>query len=538
MKFSFLLPVLLSSLLLGATFGEPNPKAKVGGTFTFNLRGEPNTLHPIKAIDFYSRRIFDYTMDSLALQNANTGEFEPRLAEKWEISKDQKTLTFTLREGLVFHDGHPLTAEDVVFSFDVILNPDYESHFLKPFYENLEKIESRDSKTIVFTAKRAYYKTFDQIANRIILPKHIYGNPKGASSKNKDLVGSGPYKMSEFNRGDKITLKRFSDWYGFKKNLFEGSYNFDRIVAKFIRDETLALEMLKKGEIDYTELRPEAYQLKTSGEPWGNKIKKVKYQNREPKNWYFYGFNLKNPLFKSLKVRLALSHLMDRESMASKLLFGFSQPAAAPIWFQNPAHPPHLKPLKFDPVLAARLLKEEGWSDSDGDEILDKVIDKKKVPFKFTMIYPSRDYEKFHTWFQEDLRAVGIEMEIKLVDWYTFEPLLKKSSFEMMALAWGGGDQEPDPKQLWHSSSIGEGGSNYVNFQNKEVDKLIDSARMESDKNKRTRLFQKIYEKIVSEAPYVFWFDTLDEFYGVSSRIQRPADTMKYKVGLHTWWVD
>jgi microcin C transport system substrate-binding protein len=537
MKLTVLMGLIWSSVLWGANFGQPNPNAKVGGNFYFNLRGEPNTLHPITATDLYARRIHDLTMDCLADHSYTTYEMEPHIAERWEISKDNREFTFYLRKNAKFHDGKPITAEDVKFSFDAIFEPKYEAGALRPFFENIDRVEIIDPYTVKFFTKNSYFKNFDQVATMYVLPKHVYSDVAKSKKMNKEVIGAGPYKLEKFERGDKLVLRRFDDWYGFKEKHFKGYFNFERMTARFIQDETMTLEMLKKGELDFTELRGDAFQLKAIGEPWGTKILKVKYENIEPKTWYFYGMNLRNPLFQSRNVRLALTHLMNREEMAQKFLFGYAKLAVAPMWYQNESAPIGLKPLKFDPAKAQKLLKEDGWSDSDKNGILDKVINGSKTELKFVLYHPNRAYEKFHTWFQEDLKKAGIEMEVKMLDWSAFEPAVREGKFEMMAMAWGGGDQEPDPKQVWHSSSA-NGGSNFIAYSNPIVDKMIDEARLEVNHDKRIKLLRKIYEKIAEEVPYIWWFNSVYEFYGVSSRIKRPADTLKYKMGVQSWWIE
>jgi len=528
----------LSFASYGVEIGVPNPNAKVGGNFLMNLQGEPNTLHPITSTDLYSRYIHYLTVDSLADYNFTNYEMEPHLAERWEISKDGKEFTFFLRKNIKFHDGKPITAEDVKFSYDIIFDPKYEAAHLRPYYENIEKVEVVDSTTVKFYTKNTYFKNFEQVASMYILPKHVYGDVSKYKKMNRDLVAAGPYKLEKFDKGDKIVLRRFDDWYGFSDKNFKGLYNFERITMKFIADETLSIEMLKKGELDFTPLRPDAYQLKAVGEPWGKKILKVKYENLEPKGWYFYGWNLINPLFKSKKVRLALTHLMDRESMIKKFLYGYSKIAVAPIWYQNAYAPTGLKPVLFDPQKAQKLLKEEGWADTDKNGILDKLIDGEKREFRFTLLFTNKNYEKYHTWYKEDLKKAGIEMDLKLIDWSAFEPLIHENKFDVITMAWGGGDQDPDPKQIWHSESIKGGGSNFISYKNLEVDKLIDEARLETNREKRIKLMKKIYEKITDDAPYTWWFNPIYEFYGVSSRIQRPGDALKYKVGYQSWWIE
>lgn len=525
-----------SYLLLGAEIGTPNSSAPSGGTLYFNLVGEPNTLHPISAMDLYSRRTFELTMDTLANFNYTENKLEPHLAERWEISKDNNEFTFFLRKNAKFHDGHEVTAEDVKFSFDVIFDPKFEGQHLRSYYENIEKVIVVDKHTVRFIVKTPYFKNFTQVATIDVLPKHIYGEGNASKKMTRKIVGAGPYKLEQFEKGDKMVFRRFDKWYGFEENHFKGLYNFEKLIAKFVKDETLSMEMLKKGELDFTTFRAEGYELKAIGEPWGDKILKVKYQNKEPKTWYFYGWNFKNPIFKSKKVRLALTQLMEREAMIKKFLFGYAVPAAAPISFQNESAPVGLKPVSFDSKNATKLLKEDGWEDTDKDGILDKIIDGKKVDFKFTLIHPNKDYEKFHTWYQEELKKAGIDMEITLLEWSAFEPLVRKSQFDAVAMGWGGGDQDPDPKQVWHSQSS-NGGSNFINYNNPEVDTLIDKARLEMDRDKRIKLIRSVYEKIAADVPYTWWFNGTHEFYGVKATVQRPADALLFKQGYTSWWI-
>jgi peptide/nickel transport system substrate-binding protein/microcin C transport system substrate-binding protein len=162
------------------------------------------------------------------------------------------------------------------------------------------------------------------------------------------------------------------------------------------------------------------------------------------------------------------------------------------------------------------------------------MIDGVKSELSFTVLHANRDYEKYHTWFQEDLREAGIMMNLRLVDWKNLEAELHNGRFDAVAMGWSGGDLEPDPKNIWHSSSIGAG-SNFVGYRNPEVDNLIDEARMVTKREKRLQLFRKAYAMIASDVPYTPWFDITYEFYGVSSEILRPSDSLRYDIGYQTW---
>ena len=209
MKMNALLALILSSaLVVPAMATAPNASAPKGGNFVLNLGGEPPTVHPITATDLYSQNVQAMVCEGLAGRDPETYEWQPRLAEKWEISKDQKTFTFHLRKNAFFHDGKPVTAEDVKFSFDAIFEPKYEAAHLRPYYEGLAKVEVIDPYTVKFTAKDTYFKNFDSAATLNVIPKHVYSDVEKSKKMNRQLICTGPYAMTKFDRGQMIQLTK------------------------------------------------------------------------------------------------------------------------------------------------------------------------------------------------------------------------------------------------------------------------------------------------------------------------------------------
>lgn len=515
----------------------PNAEAPVGGTFVRNMDfgGEPSTLHPIMASDIYADDVHNYIFDSLAKRDPESFDWKPRLAEKWEISRDGKTFTFYLRKDLKFHDGKPLTAEDVKFSYDAIFEKSYGAIEKIPYYENIEKVEVVDPNTIKFTAKNTYFQNFNVVASYWIIPKHIYGDVAKSKKLTKEAIGSGPYKLDKFSKGQKITLKRFSDWYGFSLPEWKGAYNFENVTLRFVSSDNLAVEMAKKKEIDFQVLTPEYYETKTSSSAWGKTIFKYKVENNEPKSFGFIGWNFRNSLFQDRNVRLALSHMMNREEMNKKYRFGNSRLATGPFYSASDYANPNVKPIPFDSKLALELFGKAGWKDSDGNGSLDKEVEGKKVDFKFTLLYSNRDSEKYWAMYRDDLKKIGVDAEVKYLEWNSFIKSVDDGNFEAVAMAW----QNPfewDPKQIWHSSSAIPGGSNFIGYKNPDLDKLIDQARFEMDRSKRIKLMHKIYEIIANDAPYVWMFNDRYAFYATSDRVEKPADTFKYEIGHSYWW--
>ncbi len=519
----------------GASLGNPN--APKGGTFLLNLGGEPTTLNPLNSTDMYSTSVQGYILEGLLTRNDDTYDWEPALAEKWEISKDGKTFTFKLRPGVMWHDGKPLTAEDVKFSFDVIFDPKYQTAHKRPYYEGIAKVEVVDPQTVRFTTKEKYFGNFETAATMPIIPKHIYGDAETGSKINKSLIGTGPYILDKYEQGKRIVLKRNDKWYGTKLPFYKGQNNFDQLVLRFVKEDSVALEMLKKADLDYEGFTPETFVEKAKGPEWGTKVFKVKAQNSAPKSYGFIAWNLTKPMFQDKRVRLALAHLVNRRLMIEKFRFGMSDPATGPVHISSEYASSKVKPIEFDPKKALALLKEAGWDDTDKDGVLDKVIDGVKTPMNITLMTANPDTMKYLTMFKEDAKQVGVNIEPKYLEWNSFVKLLDDKKFDGMTLAWGGGSVDIDPKQIWHSSSAVSGGSNFIGYKNPEVDKLIEEARGTMDKKKRIPILRKVYELIAADAPYVFLFNDKYALYGNTAKMGKPKDTFKYSIGTSYWWV-
>lgn len=542
----FLVLAVLSGVAVAQSGGKikavGSASAVKGGTAYFNLGAEPSTLNPITSSDLYATKTQSWVLESLLGRNPDTYDWEPQVAESWEISKDKKQFTFKIRPGIKWHDGKPLTVEDVKFSFDVIFDPAYDTAHLRPYYESIAKAEIVDPQTVRFTAKDLYWGNFNSVADLTIIPKHVYEGKKAEGKLNKSLVGSGPYVLEKYEQGQRIVLKKNPEWWGNSVAELKGVFNFDQVVLRFVKDQNVAIEMLKKGDIDFEEMSPEVFVEKTKGAEWGTKVQKVQTENNGPKPYGFIGWNFKNPIFKDRDVRVGLAHLYNRKFVIEKFLYNMSVPATGPVHLKNPYASPKVKALEFDAKKAVELFKKAGWSDTDKDGVLDRVIDGKKTPFRFTIMLANADTMKWFTVYKEDAKKVGVDIELKLLEWNSFVKLLDEQKFDAVAMGWGGGSVDIEPKQIWHSSSAVMGGSNFISYKNEQVDKLIDEARGIFDRNKRIEHLRKVYELIAADAPYLFLFNAKYSLYGHTSRMRKDKDTYGFYVGRPNmpgayWWI-
>jgi microcin C transport system substrate-binding protein len=515
------------------------PDAPVKGTFNHNIGSEPEDFSPLSSSEHVSRQVYEYVVEGLLRVNPDTYELEPELAERYEVSKDHLTYTFFINKKAKWSDGKPVTAEDVKFSVEAVKNPAFNASHRMPYYEDVESVEVVDPHTIRFKMKRKYFKNLEVIGVEgftRVLPKHIYGDPKAKMPVSR-IHGSGPYKVESYNRGKNIVLVRNPNYWGANEPGLNSMGKFERINFRFIQEQNLQIEMVKKGQIDYMwPIQIENFEKKAVGEPFGTTIRKVQAENKRPKQYGFVAWNFKNPIFKDRDTRWALSHLFNRKFLIEKFMYGKAVEGRAPVYYKSPYLPSDVKPIEFDPAKAKALLTKAGWTDKDKNGVLERNIDGQQKEFRFDLLLPNRDAEKYFTVYKEDLKKAGIEMNIKLVEWNTFSKLLDEQKFDAVTLSWVGGSPEEDLKQIWHSDSARMGGSNFISYSNKEVDKAIDAAREEMDAKKRSKHWQKAVGLIVKDAPYTYLFNLKYDLFLLNNKIAFDKPTYTYDFSEKYWY--
>lgn len=511
-----------------------------GNTFYISYMSEPTTLNPINSSDMYATRVHLFVIDGLLTRDPNTNEYMPGLAESWTVSPDGKTYTFKLRKDVKFSNNTPLTAKDVKFSFDAVLNPEFEAAHKLAYFQNINSPTIIDDHTIEFTVKSKYFGNLETLATGIkIVPESIYSKQSKENKLAKELVGSGPYKILKYNKSKSIILTKNKDWWGYKSDQanLKDIHRFDKIFIRFVKEDAIRLELLKKGKLLYSEVKGEEFvkKIDTTKQEWSH-LDKHEVENDAYKGYSFIAWNLSNPLFSDKKVRVALAHLMNRELLLEKFQYGKSYLAAGPLYTQSMYADKSVKPILFDIPKAKKLLAEAGWVDSDKDGILDKQINGKKVNFTFGLLNPNRDTEKYFTVYKEDLKKAGIDLDIKNIDWNSFVKALNERKFDAVTLAWMNTEDaiDVDHKQIWHSESADSSGSNFIGYKNPLVDKLIDQSRAELDREKRIPILQKVYKTIAEDAPYLFMF-TPKVMYVVDKSVDVKQPTYKYTVGTPYW---
>ena len=473
---------------------ENAPEPVDGDWLIYHINAEPATLNPITATDAYESTINNGNVyETLIERNNETLELEPLLAESWEISDDKLTYTFKLRENVKWQDGEPFTSEDVVFSYQTIMNPKVDAPQLRAYFQEIRDVEAIDDYTVKFTYARPYFLALEFCGGMPIVPKHIFEdgdfntNPAG-----RDPVGTGPYKFLRWTTGREIVLEKNPDYWGEKPNL-------NRIVFRIITDNSVALQVLKRKELDVSGLTPIQWARQTSSKSFEESFDKLSYF--QP-NYSYIGWNLRKPYFSDKLVRQALTHLVNRELILTEILFDLGAVVTNPFYINSPEYDKSIEPIPYDPKKAAELLKEAGWVDTNNNGI----IDRDGVEFEFEFLIPSGSEtgDKIATILKEELDKMGISMDIRKTEWAVFTSRLMERNFDAVTLAWSMG-VESDPYQIW-SSTQAEQGSNFVGFVNEEADSLIEAARKEFDREKRIEMYRRFSEIVHEEQPYTFLF--------------------------------
>lgn len=306
------------------------------------------------------------------------------------------------------------------------------------------------------------------------------------------IVGCGPWIFESWEKGKEFTFRRNEAYYAPKPYLL-------RQMFKIIREPTASLEALRNGEIDRMNLQPEQWVDQIKDKAFNDKFAKFQYPSRV---FSFIGYNLRRDLFKDKSVRLALTHLVNRDRILKEVYHDLGRIVTGPFYIDSSSYDQSIKPWPFDVDKAKALLAEAGWKDTVGDGVLRK--DGRKFEFTYMTISSSKTAEQIAAIVRNDFAKAGIIVNINPVEWSVYTQRLDEHDFNVCQLGWQL-DWADDPYQIWHSSQADvPRGSNFVGFKNADADRIIEEARREFDVAKRTELYHRLHRLLHEEQPYTF----------------------------------
>lgn len=415
------------------------------------------------------------------------------LAESFEISPDCLVATFRLRKGVQWHDGREFTADDVLFTYQKITDPQVVTPYSSDF-ETIKEVEKIDPHTVRVRYREPYAPGLANWGLGMI-PKHLLeGKNLNTDSFNRNPVGTGPFKFSEWVTGQKIVLSA-------NPNYFEGKPEIEQYLYRIIPDTATMFLELKALNLDLMTLRPVQYQKQTDDAFFRREFNKFSY----PSLGYTYmGYNLLDPKFSDKKVRQAIAHAVDKRSIIRGVLFGLGKPATGPYIPESWAYNSDIKEADYNPQKAKALLAEAGWKESGGDGILRKG----GKPFAFTILTNQGNEErsKAAEIIQANLKQIGIQVEIRVLEWQALlHEFIDKKRFEAVIMGWGVG-LDPDLYAIWHSSKTKEGEFNFISYKNEAVDDLLVRGRTMCDQEARKKIYREVHRLIADDQPYTFLY--------------------------------
>jgi peptide/nickel transport system substrate-binding protein len=458
-----------------------------GGTYIEASIGDASYLNPLLATDSASSDINGQVFNGLMKYDKNiklTGD----LAESWEIKNDGKEIIFHLRKNVLWHDGQPFTSADVLFTYQKLIDTNTRTAFSSDFII-VQKADAPDPNTFRVWYKEPFAPALESWGIGII-PKHIYEHTDiHTNPANRHPIGTGPYVFREWVTDEKIVLEA-------NPTYFDGRPHLDRYIYRIIPDLSVQFLELRQGGLSVMTPTPDQYNGYDEFFWSYNKFRYAAFR------YDYLAFNLENPLFKDKRVRTAIASAIDKKAIIDGVYQGYAVPATGPFPPASWACNKSVQPIPFDVERAKKLLKEAGWSDTDGDGILDK----NGKPFEFTIItnQGNKVRESIAQVLQNNLEHIGIKINIRIIEWSVFiTKFVDQKQFDALILGWNL-SRDPDPYPMWHSRQTGPGQYNFVSYKNPEIDRLLDLGRRTFDPEQRRPIYNKIHAILADDVPYVF----------------------------------
>ncbi|MEW5738364.1 MAG: ABC transporter substrate-binding protein [Myxococcota bacterium] len=471
-----------------AEMGSPTD----GGTLIVRVMSEPaglNFLDDAFHDAWVARMTRPLVVESLLTVDPRDYSLKPGLAASWEDVDGHRVTTFSLRPGASFSTGAAVTAKDVVETVAAVLDGKHETGAARGELAGLAGCLAQDEHRIECTWTKP-----SPSALRALVRLPIYSRAQLAgdwAELAKAPVGSGPYVVKAWERGASLTLERRPG----------GAAHLDRIVFRFVKDHTVAAAMFEKGEFDLmTNIQPVLWRAMEADEPkyaWAKKYRRLRTADN---SFSYIAWNEAVPAFSDVRVRRALGHLYDARLVARVVDLDLELPTSCPYLHGSDSCDSTLGPLPFSPQTADALLTDAGFVDADGDGVRER----DGRPLRFTFLLPSSSVRlgKLVPLYQEQLRPLGVELNLEKVETATLSARVAKRDFEVVSRVWTEFDREHDVYPYFHSSQI-DGGSNFVGIADPELDRLLEAVRGEFDVPKRRELERAVHRRLVETQPYL-----------------------------------
>jgi microcin C transport system substrate-binding protein len=522
-----------------------DPRAVKGGRFREAYNDFPNTLrYRGPNVTEFGLMVNNLVYESLLNLHPTTLDWMPGLATHWQVSSDRMTYRYRINPNARWSDGQPVAADDVVATWTLMMDKGLQDPSAQLVFDKFSKPVA-ESKYIVRVGSRLLnWRNFLYFSGMPIYPAHVLKTIDGAryikEYNYKMLPGTGPYVVNESDvvRGNSITIRRRPDYWAVKERRNVGVNNFDEIQHVVVRDENLEFEMFKRGDLDFHNV--------TVSRQWVEEMnfervqrglaQKRKIFNDYPQSTAGIAMNTRREPWTDIRVRRAFTHLLNRELLIQKIFFNEYVPKNSHFFgsYANPQNPKNL----YDPNAAITLLAEAGWKDRDAQGRLVKG----SRPLSVELLYYSKQHEPAFTIYQEDLRKVGITLNLRLVTFETLARLMDDRQFDLVYIGYTG-LLFPNPETQFHSSLADQKDTNNLTgFKSARVDELLKQYDVEFDQAKREAIIREIDGIVTNEHHWILGWQASFFRLGYANKFGHPEFYLtRYgdsRDPLSLWWGD
>ncbi|WP_405621124.1 ABC transporter substrate-binding protein [Streptomyces sp. NBC_00076] len=494
--------------------GDTGGDSASADSVVIGVASEPDTLSPLLG---YGKDGNSKIFDGLLALDADL-KLRPALAKALpEVAGDGLTYTYTLRDGVEFSDGEPLTAADVVFTYETILD-EKTNNTARSELDTIKEVRADGDDKVVFTLKYPYAP----FAGRTVLPvvpEHIAGKQDpNTGSFNTEPIGTGPYLLASWSKGEKLTFKANPNYWG-------GAPKVKKVTMAVIEDDDVRATRMRSGDLDGAVLPPNLASTFKD-----DKARKT----YDAKTYDFRTVTLpqENKVTGDRAVRQALDAAVDRQAMVDKILDGAGRPAYGPLPVDDPWFAQGIE-REQDLAKAERILDRAGWRAGDGGI---RAKDGRRA--SFTLLYPSGDkVRQDHALaYASDAKKAGIEVKVESATWEVIEPRMKDDA----VLAGFGSNGDPDfgLYTLLHSSLAGDGFNNMGRYDNTAVDKALDTGRRSQDRAAREAAYDTLQRELVKDPGYTF-LTHIDHVYVLADRwngLTTQVEPHEHGFASGPWW--
>ena len=471
---------------------KDNYSTEKGGILVNAMIGEPSNLIAMIAGDSASSTIAGNIFNSLIKYDEMLNH-APELAKKWVISPDQKTITFTLKDNLVWADGTPLTSEDVLFTWQLVTDPNTRTPYASD-YLLVKKASAPDKNTFEVTYEETYAPAIDTWASLHILPKHLLKDEDINNTYfSRKPTGSSYYQLNKWVSGQQVSLKS-------NANSSQGLPQIEQLISRIIPDTSSQFLELTADNIDLMSINPIQYQRVFPARK--DMLEKINLYKELGNGYTYLGFNLKKAPFNDVNVRQAINYAIDKDEVIKGVLLGLGEPIASPYKPGTRWNNPNLQPYPYSPKKALDLLKKAGYEKNE-----DGYFEKNGKVLAFEILTnQNKQREMTAVLVQRRLKEIGIEVTIRVLEWASFiNQYIRTGDFNAVVLGWSL-SLDPDQFNIWHSSQQGPGQFNFIGYENSQVDKLLELGRKELDANKREKIYHQFSEHLLNDSPIVYLY--------------------------------